>query len=1357
MMTAESKSLVDEAKTVESLLKRLETETPLSDAMETFKRIFEHWGFEHEDEDIEREYLDDFVDENTGELKIISVASSDFGLNFYVIYAETWKDTLKYRQKLVKNLLNFTSGTSDISFANFILILGVIENPKSERHKYWKFIIPIYQRKLESAKLNVYVIDPEEKKFRTLAANIAKVAMELRGYETLSASLIRDVLDKYMLVKPLTEEFFKEYKRNYYDLKNWIKKRYGSKLKALCPDDYLLTGESTEIPKAKREEIFVERAAKTFAHTLFNRLMFVYFLQKKGWIVDINALRKDLRDEVDVRNFVRWLHDHYEEHGGNFYRDYLRVLFLYAMNRPRRDYRRKDIDAIKSVPSPVVRDVFLYGVPYFNGGLFSPVEIAGVNLDEVITEIDDKLMTEIVMGFFEAYNFTVTEETPYEVEVAVDPAMLGKIYESLIAEEEQVESEEERRASGIFYTPRSEVDFMCRMAVYEYLERNTKLDKDVLMRFVFTPSYEWDPKSLSWEEIDALEKALNEVKVVDPAAGSGAFLVGMYHLLIELHEKLTEDSVVTYKKKLEIIRDNIYGVDIKDWAIRVAKLRLWLALIEGEGKLPNEPILPNLETKLAVGDSLAPPHFVLKVGGKKKVVEIPLAKFRESLKLLWAKKGASEAIVAYKELVRKYYLGEKIDGKPVMLGDIERAKWGALQEFLERALEEELKAKEKKEVRLLLEAVKNEDFSALEKPPFIWELDFPDVMLEKRGFDIVIANPPYVRQEKIYPEYYDLAEFQMLPKKEQEKLKKDYKNKIKAHMEAIIVEKFESEMRLPGRSDLYAYFFIQSVNLLNPRGSLVFITSNSWLDVDFGKALQEFFLRFTHLKAVIDYTRRSFEQADVNTVITVLTRKPRELFNTVGEECVNFVLLKRSFDEVGLDTVGKLLECYAGKVKGIEVFGGKVYSYEDDDVRIRSVLTVELAKMGGVKVGPRQILRVKKEKSSLDWWMKEHEIVEGEIPYYTLQSEYKGMKWGGILIRAPRIFYVILDKGKGKLVKLGEIAEVRRGFTTGANEFFYLEPIKNPKEWPVCKICGRVHKPGEGLVAVKNKAGWEGYIEEEFLRPVVKSPREIKKILIDVNNLGTRVFMCGLSKESLLQSKKLHALAYIEWGEKQKSKGHQGKQRSGIPLPQLESFRNREFWYKLTPIGPFEFFCNRFFNDRLFFAYPSEPVLADQTLYGGILKHTPYPWSREAQVALLNSTVEALIASFLGRVGLGEGVLQYAVYEMEDLLVVNEEKLNLSKEQLEQLIQAFERMANRPIKSIFEELGLPKPNRDLSNINPEDVSLDKVLPDRRELDRVIFEALGLTEEEQLEVYKAVVELVKARLVKAKTFSKKGKR
>ncbi|WP_175059794.1 N-6 DNA methylase [Thermococcus sp. 2319x1] len=1276
---------------IEKKVRELKPKMRADDAINVFRDIFvEAWNFDYADEPLPKTVLNEFVRQNTEMIKIIAKTNPPEEDSFYVVYAQSKSDTVKYRQRLVKDLLNFTYSL-DLEFANFLIVL--------EYSTYWKLVVPVYRRELENAKLNIYVIDPEEGKFRTLVENLANVAQELKGFYERSkkhppASQIKNFIDKYMQVKPLTEEFFKEYKNYYYKLKGEIKRLYGKKLEEAY---------SGELPK----EIFVERAAKTFAHTFFNRLMFVYFLQKKGWIVEKSALRKDLQEKVNIKNFVKWLYDQWEEHGGEFYRNYLRVLFLYAMNTPRMGYERKNVKEIQNIPSPIVRDVFTYGIPYFNGGLFSHVKIEDVDLDEIITSLPDDLVKDIIFNFFEEYNFTVTEETPYEVEVAVDPAMLGKIYESLIAEEEKALEEEERRVSGIFYTPRAEVDFMCRMAIYEYLRRNTKVDDKLLREFVFTPPYEWERRPLSRELISALEG----VKIVDPAAGSGAFLVGMFHLLMELYEKAKVS--VDYERKLEIIRENIYGVDIKEWAIRVAKLRLWLALIEGEENIPNEPILPNLEAKLVVGDSLAPPHFVLKVNGRKKVVEIPLAKFREGLKLLGARKGASEAIVAYKGLVRKYYMGEKIDGRPVTLGDIEKAKWGVLQEFLEMALQEELKANEKKEIRLLLEAVSKQEFSALEKPPFIWELDFPDVMLEKKGFDIVIANPPYVRQEKIYPEYYDLAEFQMLSKKEQERLKGEYKNKIKAHMETIIKEKFRCEMSLPGRSDLYAYFFIQAVNLLNPNGSLVFITSNSWLDVDFGKALQEFFLRFTHLKAVIDYTTRSFEQADVNTVITVLTRKPKELFNTVGEECVNFVLLKRGFDKLSREIIEKMLECYVEKVKGIEVFGGVVHSYEDDDIRVRSVKAVELAKMGGFEIGKRNPL----------------------LGTYNIFGEYSGMKWGGILIRAPRIFYVILDKGKGKLVKLGEIAEVRFGIKTGANEFFYLEPIKNPIEWPVCRICGRVHKPEEGLVAVKNKAGWEGYIEEELLRPVIKSPKDLKHLIVKREDLTMMMFVCGISPTKL-ESGYPHAFNYVKWGESNK-------------YHLRPTVKGRKYWYSLPELRPPQILIRQFFNHKFDTPYNPDYYPTDHTFY--YLTNIS-PEQEEPLAAVLNSSIIAMLIELFGRKNMGEGVLTLYGPEWRNLLVVDVN--SLSSSQKKELTQAFNHMANREIKSIFEELGLPKPNKDLSNINPEDVSLDKVLPDRRELDRVIFEALGLTEEEQLEVYRAVVELVKQRLVKAKS-KKKG--
>ena len=720
-----------------------------------------------------------------------------------------------------------------------------------------------------------------------------------------------------------------------------------------------------------------------------------------------------------------------------------------------------------------------------------------------------------------------------------------------------------------------------------------------------------------------------------------------------------------------------------------------------------------MEAKLVVGDSLAPPHIIIKgENGKKIVLDIPLSKWRESLKQRAARSGPAFWIVQYKELAKKYY-----EGRGVSWRDLEETKWHVLEAFAEDVLEElkdSKETKDKKAFKLLLSAIRE---GRIEKPPFIWELDFPEVMLHKKGFDIMIANPPYVRQEKIYPEYYDLAEFEMLSRKEQEKLKKEYKEKIINHMETIIKEKFEHEVKLNKRSDLYAYFFIQGVNLLNPKGVLVFITSNSWLDVDYGTQLQEFFLRFTNLRRIIDYTTRSFEQADVNTVITVLTRKPKELFNTVDDECVNFILLKKNFDELSLEIIDKMLNCYAGKVKEVEVFGGKVYSHEDDDVRVRSVKAVDLAKMGGLEIGKRSML----------------------LGTYNIFGEYKGMKWGGILIRAPRIFYVILDKGKDKLVRLGDIAEVKRGFTTGANEFFYLEPIKNPIKWPVCKICGRVHKPEEGLVAVRNKAGWEGYIEEEFLRPVIISPREIRKPLIYEQDLKMIAFICNESKGSLKSRQKLHALNYIQWGEQ---KGY----------PQRSTLKSRKPWYGLVPHKTPDVLWPMIHNDRLIVGIlQSRNIVVDHNLFEITANEKESPL---VLFASLFATYQALIRELIGRSNLGEGALKTEGIDIQKLIVFKSKALVAFTEQLQQI---FEKLRDYEIKSIFEELGLPKPNRDLSNINPDEVSLDKVMPDRRALDKVIFEALGLTEEEQLEGYRAVVELVKARLVKAKTFSNKKRK
>ncbi len=355
--------------------------------------------------------------------------------------------------------------------------------------------------------------------------------------------------------------------------------------------------------------------------------------------------------------------------------------------------------------------------------------------------------------------------------------------------------------------------------------------------------------------------------------------------------------------------------------------------------------------------------------------------------------------------------------------------------------------------------------------------------------------------------------------------------------------------------------------------------------------------------------------------------------------------------------------------------------------------------------------------SQEDLWLDGLEILEETgAPSFDMGIEhgkYSGGKWGGKYLRAPDIFFTILEKGKGKLVRLGDIAEVRRGFTTGANDFFYLEPTGKPVP--------------EGLVHVRSGVGWEGLIEEEFLKPVVKSPREIKTILIRAEDLRYQVFMCHLSKAELRKQGKTHALEYIEWGE---IRGYDKR----------PTCASREKWWGLAVHVFPDIVWVKSINDCHRQARIEAGVLVDQRLYEIL-----YSDAGKLNV-VLNSTQTVLSKELSGRVNLGEGALDTTVYETKQLLILHPQHLPDSAK----LTEAISRLEERDSKSVFEELGLPKPSRDYSNIRPEDVSLDKVLPDLREVDKVVFEALGLTEGEQLEVYRAVVGLVKNRLVKARS-------
>ncbi|MCX7937372.1 MAG: hypothetical protein N2971_06680, partial [Chlorobi bacterium] len=286
-------------------------------------------------------------------------------------------------------------------------------------------------------------------------------------------------------------------------------------------------------------------------------------------------------------------------------------------------------------------------------------------------------------------------------------------------------------------------------------------------------------------------------------------------------------------------------------------------------------------------------------------------------------------------------------------------------------------------------------------------------------------------------------------------------------------------------------------------------------------------------------------------------------------------------------------------------------------------------------------------------------------------------------LRAPDIFFTILEKGKGKLVRLGDIAEVRRGFTTGANEFFYLEPTGKPAP--------------AGYIHVRNGAGWEGELEEEFLQPVIKSPRECRTIVIKPEDLRYKIFLCHKDKSDL---KGTAALEYIKWGESQK-------------FHLRPSCRGRQRWWDLGKRRAPEIVSPSSTNDLYRAFTNSAKVLIDKRLYEVFVEKQ----NVESLATSMNSTITTLFLELGSRTGLGEGLLDLTVYEVAACSVVNPTLLKRSP------------LFARPILDIDHEL---------------------LQPDRRALDDVVFEVLGLTAGEREAVYEAVVALVRARLEKARS-------
>ncbi|MEI6143976.1 MAG: DNA methyltransferase [Candidatus Berkelbacteria bacterium] len=965
-----------------------------------------------------------------------------------------------------------------------------------------------------------------------------------------------------------------------------------------------------------------EEKARDFVLLFSIRTIFLGFIQKRNWL-------------GDDQNFIQKLFSSYlkSKVENRFYEDWLSLLFFEALNN--KFFPRQHL--------PAEINSALQLAPYLNGGLFREKD----GYDGNGWYIPDQEIGEF-FDFLFSHSFTIEESSIDDSDLQLNPEFLGIIFERIV-----------NKADGAVYTPRTEVDYMCRLSLVKWLQKNqtSNIRSENLYELFFRESEKDNEQKVgSFSKVEAIETLdlLENLAICDPAVGSGAFLVGMMQVLDEVENNLRErfDLVRrdSFDRKKQIIGNSLYGVEVKEWAVWICQLRLWLSLfIEApeELRMSQKPILPSLDFKVRQGDSL-----VQRVGSKL----FPVIGYNQALTSSLKKKitelktfkidffnnktiFANYDVPRQKELrIYEEILSNEIQEKQNELKSLKGQKTLRVTSLFggdEVPQQTSLELNKEKIDQLENEILElSEQKSVLRKDkPLVWCIEFAEVFTEKGGFDIIIGNPPYVRQEDIADPTGRIKD------------KKEYKGLLAEMVKLDFPNDFSQKTKINGQSDLYTYFYIRGLRLLNPQGIHTFICSNSWLDVGYGVWLQKFLLERAPVELIIDnHAKRSFEAADVNTIISVIHAPLADRKRSVSDDhVVKFIAFKKPFEEV-IYTENLLAIEKAQEITSNEMF--RVYPITND----------------------------KLEESGIEF--------EDETQEKLKVGKYIGEKWGSKFLRAPDILFTILNKGKDKLVKLSDVAVVRRGFTTGVNEFFYINEEQS-RRWG---------------------------IENEFLKPVIKSPRECKSIVIDAKKLSFKLFICNKRKEALAGTK---ALEYIEWGERQKTK-------DGVFWKDVPSVSGRRDWYSLGDRVPAKINFNYLISE-VGTSYVGECFVSDNFQEIHTEKHIEL---------FLNSSVSYLLQLNTGRVGFGGGLLKIQTYEVKRLQVM---ELNIVGLEL----------LKKDKESIFLECGIdPQLKIPIEEQEP------CPLPDRAKLDKVVFDALELTSEERKDVYRAVCRLVWNRVSKA---------
>lgn len=490
-------------------------------------------------------------------------------------------------------------------------------------------------------------------------------------------------LTKAFSVDAVSDMFFDEYKKNYENIifyvtgkrmvkvaNKWEERQEGEPCKEIMQ-------EFAHFPNS-------EKAVRDYVKKLMGRLVFLQFLQKKGWL--------------GVRANAEW---------GTGDPEFIQNLF--AQTSDKDHFVDNVLEALfNDLNSEDERELPQYRTPYLNGGLFERDAS-----DETNFPLPAKYMKQM-LDFFSSYNFTIDENDPDDAEVGVDPEMLGRIFENLL---------EDNKDKGAFYTPKEIVTYMCRESLIAYLQTDVNDDskKEAIRQFVTTHD-----AAILGNIVDNIDQRLKDVKICDPAIGSGAFPMGLLKELFLCRtaiEGISQHQAAEIKK--HIIQNNIYGVDIEKGAVDIARLRFWLSLIVDE---ETPQALPNLDFKIMRGNSLLEQYngFDLStIMHSKKTVEGPvqMTLFEDDVDVL------RRQVIA---LRRSYYRETNKEEKK------------KLRQRMREIVQQQINTLSYNIDLSGIDIADNSEF-------FLWHTWFSDVF-ENGGYDIVIGNPPYVSVKAISSE-----------------------------------------------------------------------------------------------------------------------------------------------------------------------------------------------------------------------------------------------------------------------------------------------------------------------------------------------------------------------------------------------------------------------------------------------------------------------------------------------------------------------------------------------------------------------------------------------------------------------------